>query len=324
MTVERGRIARDHRPQRRRQDHVLQPDQRLPAAELRPHYFRRRGHHRSVAGAPGMARHRPHVPGHRSLSRAFGARKSAHCGRSRVRLSRCGRGCRAAPTRRSRARVAELLDMGGLAAKATDWWANLPHGDQRATEIMMALALKPRLLLLDEPTAGMGDQETYDDHPAHPPPAQGQQADDRADRARHARRLPSCRPHHGARSGQFPRRRHAAGDRRATRRCRPPIWARPHERRTHRRRAAYLLRQEPHPARRQPRGRRRPGDGAARPQRRRQDHDAAQPHGTDNAARRPRHHLRHRDHALAAVPRRRAWRRLRSRRPQDFSQSHRR
>ena len=38
----------------------------------------------------------------------------------------------------------------------------LSHGDQRATEIMMALALKPRLLLLDEPTAGMGDQETYD------------------------------------------------------------------------------------------------------------------------------------------------------------------
>jgi branched-chain amino acid transport system ATP-binding protein len=38
----------------------------------------------------------------------------------------------------------------------------LSHGDQRANEIMMALALKPRLLLLDEPTAGMGDQETYD------------------------------------------------------------------------------------------------------------------------------------------------------------------
>ncbi len=38
----------------------------------------------------------------------------------------------------------------------------LAHGDQRATEIAMALALKPRLLLLDEPTAGMGDQETYE------------------------------------------------------------------------------------------------------------------------------------------------------------------
>ncbi len=35
------------------------------------------------------------------------------------------------------------------------------HGDQRAAEIAMALALKPHLLLLDEPTAGMGDQETY-------------------------------------------------------------------------------------------------------------------------------------------------------------------
>ena len=38
----------------------------------------------------------------------------------------------------------------------------LSHGDQRATEIMMSLALRPRLLMLDEPTAGMGDQETYE------------------------------------------------------------------------------------------------------------------------------------------------------------------
>ncbi len=60
------------------------------------------------------------------------------------------------------ARVAELLDMGGLADKADRLVGELAHGDQRATEIMMALALKPRLLLLDEPTAGMGDQETYE------------------------------------------------------------------------------------------------------------------------------------------------------------------
>ena len=38
----------------------------------------------------------------------------------------------------------------------------LSHGDQRTTEILMALALRPRLLLLDEPTAGMGEQETYE------------------------------------------------------------------------------------------------------------------------------------------------------------------
>jgi branched-chain amino acid transport system ATP-binding protein len=61
-----------------------------------------------------------------------------------------------------RARVTELMDMGGLADKADRLVGELAHGDQRATEIMMSIALKPRLLLLDEPTAGMGDQETYD------------------------------------------------------------------------------------------------------------------------------------------------------------------
>jgi branched-chain amino acid transport system ATP-binding protein len=61
-----------------------------------------------------------------------------------------------------RARVIELMDMGGLSDKADRLVGELAHGDQRATEIMMSIALKPRLLLLDEPTAGMGDQETYD------------------------------------------------------------------------------------------------------------------------------------------------------------------
>jgi branched-chain amino acid transport system ATP-binding protein len=60
------------------------------------------------------------------------------------------------------ARTSELLEMSGLTSKATRLVGELSHGDQRANEIMMALALKPRLLLLDEPTAGMGDQETYD------------------------------------------------------------------------------------------------------------------------------------------------------------------
>jgi branched-chain amino acid transport system ATP-binding protein len=58
-------------------------------------------------------------------------------------------------------RVNELIEMGGLGGKADRQVGELAHGDQRACEIMMALALKPRLLLLDEPTAGMGDQETY-------------------------------------------------------------------------------------------------------------------------------------------------------------------
>ena len=60
------------------------------------------------------------------------------------------------------ARVAELIEMGGLADKKDRDVGALTHGDQRATEIMMSLALRPRLLMLDEPTAGMGDQETYE------------------------------------------------------------------------------------------------------------------------------------------------------------------
>jgi len=47
---------------------------------------------------------------------------------------------------RIRTRVSELLEMGGLESKAERVAGELPHGDQRATEIMMALALNPRLL----------------------------------------------------------------------------------------------------------------------------------------------------------------------------------
>jgi branched-chain amino acid transport system ATP-binding protein len=58
-------------------------------------------------------------------------------------------------------RIDEMLGLTGLTAKGNRLVGELSHGDQRAAEIAMALALKPHLLLLDEPTAGMGDQETY-------------------------------------------------------------------------------------------------------------------------------------------------------------------
>lgn len=59
-----------------------------------------------------------------------------------------------------KARANELLMMGGLRDKAERRVGELSHGDQRTIEILMALALQPRLLLLDEPTAGMGELET--------------------------------------------------------------------------------------------------------------------------------------------------------------------
>jgi len=66
-----------------------------------------------------------------------------------------------AATERVEARITELLGLTGLTAKADRLVGELSHGDQRAAEIAMALTLQPRLLLLDEPTAGMGEQETY-------------------------------------------------------------------------------------------------------------------------------------------------------------------
>ena len=57
-------------------------------------------------------------------------------------------------------RVEELMAQTGLSGRAGRLVGELSHGDQRAVEMGLALALRPKLLLLDEPTAGMGDQET--------------------------------------------------------------------------------------------------------------------------------------------------------------------
>ncbi|MDE2333961.1 MAG: ABC transporter ATP-binding protein [Rhodospirillales bacterium] len=58
--------------------------------------------------------------------------------------------------------IDELLQRTRITEKADRLVGELAHGDQRIAEIAMALALKPRLLLLDEPTAGMGEQETFE------------------------------------------------------------------------------------------------------------------------------------------------------------------
>jgi len=57
-------------------------------------------------------------------------------------------------------RVMEVIEAVDLAAKANRVVGELAHGDQRAVEVALALCMKPRLLLLDEPTAGMSDAET--------------------------------------------------------------------------------------------------------------------------------------------------------------------
>jgi branched-chain amino acid transport system ATP-binding protein len=60
------------------------------------------------------------------------------------------------PTRSS---VPEIMEMAGLRRHADKVASSLSHGDQKLLDIALALALEPSVLLLDEPTAGMGRDE---------------------------------------------------------------------------------------------------------------------------------------------------------------------
>ena len=78
----------------------------------------------------------------------------AHAGHS----FRFWRPARREPALREPARA--ILAQVGLAGRADVHAASLAHGEQRQLEIAMALATRPRLLLLDEPVAGMGLDES--------------------------------------------------------------------------------------------------------------------------------------------------------------------
>ena len=160
LAVRAGRDARGDRPERRRQDDVHQPARRRAAARRGRDPLRRRGHHRA-AGArrarAGLARSFQIT----SIFREFSALDNvalavqAHAGHSfrfwRRRAQRAG----AAPSPRAR-----CCEQVGLGERADVLAANLAHGEQRQLEIAMALATRPRLLLLDEPMAGMGPDES--------------------------------------------------------------------------------------------------------------------------------------------------------------------
>lgn len=65
------------------------------------------------------------------------------------------------PLDSTKQRTDEILELLGLEAKASTRSRNLSHGDQKLLDIGLALAMHPKVLLLDEPTAGMGPDERW-------------------------------------------------------------------------------------------------------------------------------------------------------------------
>ena len=222
LEVGRWRRHRRHRPQRRRQDHAVQPDFRLPDARRRPHRVRRRGHHRAAAGVDRGRRPGPHLSARAALPEPVGA--GEHQGRAAICTPRaaCGRRCCAPraprrPSTRSTIAARELLAFVGLEAaadceaeRAPLWPAAAAGNRPRARRAAPAAAARrARRRALAEETKRLADAIRAIADARH---------DRAADRARHEARDEHRRHHRGARFRQEDRRRHA---RRGPRRTRP-------------------------------------------------------------------------------------------------------
>jgi branched-chain amino acid transport system ATP-binding protein len=65
------------------------------------------------------------------------------------------------PLAETRDRAEHAMELLGLASKRNRIASTLSHGDQKLLDIALALVLDPKVLLLDEPTAGMGTEERW-------------------------------------------------------------------------------------------------------------------------------------------------------------------
>ncbi len=119
---------------------------------------------RQAAPRDHQGRHRPDLPEHPPLPADDGARerarRDARAPQGRVLGSIFGTPRVRREEREAEDRARELLRFSGLRRVDDELAESLAYGDQRRLEVARALATEPKLLLLDEPTAGMNPQET--------------------------------------------------------------------------------------------------------------------------------------------------------------------
>ena len=167
FTIPRGAIVVADRPERRGQDDVLQPAHRRLQADVRarscstaPRSFTC---HRTRSPKLGIGRTFQNIRLFSQMSALENVLVGMHC---RLRSGILGAILRTRRVKReeveARDRARELLVYCGLPRRHHDRAGNLPYGDQRRLEVARALGTDPKLLLLDEPTAGMNPQESAD------------------------------------------------------------------------------------------------------------------------------------------------------------------
>ena len=157
-----GRAPRADRPQRRRQDHGHQSAHRRAQAQRRPHPARRPGHHATwpctracCAGCRARSRSTSSFADLTPLE-TIGLAVSERMGRGGDWWRRMG-------TRDDvNAEIAETLSRFRLLDVMNEPTSTLPYGKQRLLEIAVAIAARPRVLLLDEPAAGVPESERHD------------------------------------------------------------------------------------------------------------------------------------------------------------------
>ena len=116
--------------------------------------------HRRAALPHAGGRRGALVPDHQPVLRTVGGGEPAAGGAGARACAKCWRPI--SSSRVAGARVDELLERFGLADKAGLAVAQLSHGEQRRLEVAVALACRPKVLLLDEPTQGMSHGDTED------------------------------------------------------------------------------------------------------------------------------------------------------------------